>query len=102
MTLISVTLTGEQWDVCLQALAVAQDKYEEFVQEHEVELAEFLIEEHSKYRDVEHALQVSVANSTFLDSMMAEHQTLENRPVVYTRPGGGGARGVSGGGADYI
>ena len=102
MTLISVTLTGEQWDVCLQALAVAQDRYEEFVEEHEVELAQCLIEEHSKYRDVEHALQVSVANPTFHDSVMAEHQTLENCPVVYTSPGGGGASGVSGGGADYI
>ena len=99
MAFMSVTLTREQWDICLQALAVAQDRYEEFVQEHEAELAQCLIEEHCKYRDVERAVQISVANQ-ISPSAMAEHQTLENHLTVLTpSPLPSFSRS---GGADYI
>ena len=114
MAFISVTLTGEQWDVCLQALAVAQDRYEEFVQEHEVELAQCLIEEHSKYRDVEHALQVSVANPEYAYTYNMPHtpHVIIEQYDTFSDPTGeqvaplsvtGGEGGGSGsGGTDYM
>ena len=100
MALIMVTLTGEQWDICLQALAVVQDKYEEFVKDNEVELAQFLIDDHSKYEDVERALQHSLIYQTDTPGAMAEHQTLENHLTVLTpSPLPSFSRS---GGADYI